>query len=54
MEFWLKLLFGTETGLAAMIVIGVTVVIMAYYVYYFVSHVMNADPNTGEEIAHKK
>lgn len=49
MEFWLNLMFGSSAAIASMIGIFITLGIMTYFVYFFISHVKNADPLTGEE-----
>lgn len=43
MEFWLKLMFGSDIGLMSMIVVIATSILISFYAGYFIYKVKTAE-----------
>ncbi|WP_116474027.1 DUF3149 domain-containing protein [Zobellella maritima] len=45
MEFWLKLMFGSDIGLMSMIVVIATFLLISFYAGYFIYKIKTDQPN---------
>lgn len=45
---WSNIMFGSQAAIASLVGIGITLGIMGFFVYYFISHINSALPEGSE------